>query len=315
MKTFYTFLLMLSGLYTHACTCLGNPEDSHGEINLEWMSKFPLVFTAHIDSVTAPPVDSHGMPLSWEHAAEDVYVTVQTVYKGALPLHLTINPPHYFSSCADRLADDVGKTFLFFGIYFGDGTIGTHYCYGSQRLYSERELDTLIGPWKKEYRSLISLLNTWNSTKNGYLSIRYMNGRTMGGGNMKNGCPDGSWEHYNYYGHLTSKGAFIGGLKSGVWLERRYWEFYSSKTKRETAGLMEEHRGDYLNGQRTGVWTEYQYTTIEKTIRGRKRLVKKAYPVARGTYVAGVQEGTWIELDEDGNVTKTTVYHDGREVK
>ncbi len=56
-------------------------------------------------------------------------------------------------------------------------------------------------------------------------------------------------------------------------------------------------QGDYLNGQRTGTWTEYSQTGMPKTIT---------------TYVDGIQQGAYFEIDDRGQLQKVAYYGNGQ---
>lgn len=310
MKSLLLLLLLFIGSRAFCCSCTGEADDSNGEMNLEWISQFSVVFTARIDSVISPIVDDQGMPKSFSNFYEEVYLTIQSVYKGSVPAHLKITPPHYGSSCEFRLQGQQGKVYIFYGIQDEDGSIYTHFCLGSKPFISINELDTLQ-VWANAYRQEVFLLSSWDKHRNGQMTFRYSNGQTMGGGKLKNGNQEGPWTCYNYFGKITSKGDYLNGLRSGKWEEYLYVTDYDTRTKKYAPLLALNQSGNYVRGLRSGLWTEFRYKEMRKRIRGKVKTIKVLYPCEKGIYTNGMKEGEWVSLDQNGTVTKTAKYREG----
>jgi len=314
------FLLLLLSLCTSmpafCCTCTGRPEDSDGVINLEWMGQFDYIFTARIDSVRAPEVDSNGWFLSYNNLYEDVYLSTQTVYRGAVDKHIKINPPLYGSSCGFRLKGKEGKVYIFYGLRNNDGSIQTHFCYGSGYLYTLAELDTLSHYyWAPEARQEIKLLAAWDKQRNGKMTFTYKNGQTMGGGQLQNGNPNGMWTCYNYYGKVTSKGRYENGERVGAWQEYEYMALPNAKKNAMPLYLMSYSKGNYVQGKRTGIWMDFGWKTISKKIKGKWKSVPIYYLQESGNYVAGYKHGEWTRWNAEGKLIGKDRYNNGNIVK
>ena len=114
---------------------------------------------------------------------------------------------------------------------------------------------------------------------------------------------------YNDTGKVVSKGVYIDGKKDGEW-------FYEMGDHKE--------EGKYIEGNKTGEWV-YTYNSVKTNFKGsfvngdadgkhfyyypNGRLKREEY------YELGYEEGTWRSYDREGNLTLSSQWEGGKEVK
>lgn len=251
-----TFLLLLfaySFYKAEACSCTGSAEYSNHEMCLEWHNMFPLAFTAMVDSIHTVPSGIPGIDY------QEIFLHTITVYRGTIPSRVMIIPPHAGSSCAFTFeTHDIGRFYIFYGFYNDDGSINTHFCYGSGGFYRQSELDTtkMTGTWLASYQQQLDFLHDVGRQQNGPVVTRYTNGQQTASGNFRNGLPVGDWIYYNYYGKISAKGHYKEGVKDGKWTEYMYaFDIVEANGKRKTRLYwIYTMSGNYIKGKKQGVW-------------------------------------------------------------
>src|SRR5690606_36374014 len=81
--------------------------------------------------------------------SQTIHLTPLKIYKGKLPYSLEVTPPHFGSSCGFNLEGEEGRIYLVYGKTDESGKVNTHFCFGTRRVYTPAQLDTL-----KELRML-----------------------------------------------------------------------------------------------------------------------------------------------------------------
>lgn len=125
------------------------------------------------------------------------------------------------------------------------------------------------------------------------------------------GFEDGmSTEYADSTGEVIAEGKYIEGFKEGE------WTYYIGKTK-ET--------GRYFEGEKQGSWRRVNQETGKVVFEGEflngieNGLHREFYadggPKRRGRYSLGLRDGIWEFLDEDGNITLTIKYQQGKEIE
>lgn len=242
-----TIILLLINLSVngYACSCTGTSEYSNGEITIEWYNNHPFVFESRIDSVYT------------EDFSQKVFLTVLKIYKGSLPEKVTISPPLFGSSCSFDLRGEEGETYIVYGYIDQKGVLNSHFCNGTKRVYSKKELDTLkIANYHGEIKiQELEFLESIAAIRDGKVDGKYSNGKICGEGNFIKGLPAFKWIYYGYEGNIISEGHYYKGLKDGLWVEYGVPIFNGSKgeIKYESISM-----GNFVDGLKEGEWKTFR---------------------------------------------------------
>ena len=134
------------------------------------------------------------------------------------------------------------------------------------------------------------------------------NGQVASKVTYRRGCYVGRGERYHENGRLAARGNYADqpdcvGPKNDFWWQPRegVWEYFDEEgfLKRRETPLQSEQKRRYLeeNYDRSGALTS----------RGPK--------IERNQWGVGRKDGSWEYFDEDGNLTKTEIYKDGKLVE
>jgi len=137
----------------------------------------------------------------------------------------------------------------------------------------------------------------------------YPSGDSMMVAHYEDGDLDGEYVEYDEQGTPIVKGEYVAGLEEGSWIYRNGESVESGK---------------YDGGKKTGLWT----TTFnndkpafkihyEDDIRNGKYTAfwENGNIRVTGKYEKGLQEGTWIQYNEEGVQYLTTLFKEGKELK
>lgn len=236
---------------TYGCACQVYEEYSNMERTLHWYNSFEYIFQARIDKVVTKE----------DLTSQTVHLTPLKIYKGKLPSLLVLTPPHFGSSCGFNLEGEEGRIYLVYGKIDEKGEINTHFCFGTRRIYTPGQLDTIktLRMLERSFSQEMALLEAVSKEKSGEIKAAFSNGRPTCKGKFKKGIPVGYWEYYNYYGEKESEGSYGNGLKQGPWIEYRYrYEVKEvGKDRKIEIFLYEFSKGAYIDGLKEGVWIEY----------------------------------------------------------
>ncbi|MFL5730037.1 MAG: toxin-antitoxin system YwqK family antitoxin [Cytophagaceae bacterium] len=268
MKTLvlWTFCSLVFLHQGYTCSCTGYPKNSNSEITLEWYNDFEFVFTARIDSVLTEDTKY----------IQTTFLTPLTIYKGQR-MSKMVNGYHQYSSCNFNLAPHVGDTFIIYGRRNEQGDLTSHFCAGTKKIYSEKELDTLqvIDYLLLSYKHELRFLAEVQKVKSGYVDVRYSNGNSNGKGRFENGIPIGKWTYFIFDGRMLAEGNFLNGEKVGEWIENQYYENYDPDENKLSYKHTDFSRGQYLNGLKEGEWKFYrpngEYSYSVEYLRGERR--------------------------------------------
>jgi len=158
-----------------------------------------------------------------------------------------------------------------------------------------------------------------DDVKSGIWVSYWDDGQLREKGNYKDGIKDGLWETYHPYGNIiVEKGNWDWGIKDGYWIE---WQAIPE----------EGEQGNYRDGFKDGRWEKYFESYSENGKRWKieisnfqngflegdhetyyHRTDKLRY---KGNYKGGRKEGLWEYFNEDGSLTRTETYKDGKLVE
>jgi antitoxin component YwqK of YwqJK toxin-antitoxin module len=124
------------------------------------------------------------------------------------------------------------------------------------------------------------------------------------------GFEDGPSIEYADTGTVIAKGEYIDGYKEGVWEYR--------------IGNLRE-KGKYFEGEKQGLWQQYYVDTKKLAFEGEylngiengfhRYYYADGTVKRRGRYRLGLRDGIWEFLDENGNITLTIKYDQGKEIE
>lgn len=114
----------------------------------------------------------------------------------------------------------------------------------------------------------------------------HANGQLAAQGQYAEDGRDGDWKFYSARGTMEMQGSYLFGKEDGEWIY-----YHPSGEKSES--------GRFVNGGRNGEWSYWNSAGIE----------------SKGTWVDGKREGTWVELDHNGDPLRERTYRDGRVIE
>jgi antitoxin component YwqK of YwqJK toxin-antitoxin module len=254
-------ILLLTKLASigYSCSCTGSSDYSNNEITIEWYNNHEYVFQARIDSVYTEELSQNNF-----HPFQNVYLSIQRIYKGNLPIKVMITPPYFGTSCSFDLRGEVGKFYIVYGYKDAEGKLNTHFCHGTKRFYSQKDLDSLKHLNNKKsgtklkndfIKSLVhevAFLNKIASISNGKVFAKYSNSKLSGQGNFVNGLPESKWVYYSFKGEKVAEGNYTNGYKNGEWKVYDFGRFSESTNRQYSVG-------NFINGLKEGEWKNYRF--------------------------------------------------------
>ena len=138
--------------------------------------------------------------------------------------------------------------------------------------------------------------NLKNGLPHGILTSYYKNGKVKSKQMFKNGKKDGSYEFYQLRTGISSSEHFLYEKENYIddELSGEYFLY-------ELDGSV-ELEGYYKNGEKNGLWQSFNSTPS-----GLK-------PDEVGNYVNGKKQGVWASYSYHDDLTKISLYEDGREI-
>lgn len=170
------------------------------------------------------------------------------------------------------------------------------------------------GPKIREQRlpsgQLLERATYAGDTREGEYASFYSDGTHHASGRYVAGKRDGMWREWHENGKPWLEGAYRAGVRTGPWVEYDY-----------TGKKMFE--GTFVNGRVDGAWRSYGYDGVDRAsgtaadgrLEGRLVIYMRDGGRYEETWHANQRDGTVTGYDAKGEVTETTEFRNGVEVK